>query len=147
VAGVVGVDQISKMLVNPARNPGFITGWTPLSVAVVIVVSALVLAAFLAVVGRWAVQIGISPVIPALIGAGMLAHSIDRLRFGAVRDFLATGVLIVDIGDLAVVAGLVALTVAFGLRVHQLRSASRTITLELPTLRAVIVDRELPRAA
>jgi hypothetical protein len=146
-AAVVLADQATKTAVHPDRNPGFVTGWSPLSVALVIVASIVVLVAFIAVVGRWAVQIGIAPLYPALIGAGMLAHTIDRFRFGAVRDFLATGILIVDIGDLAVIAGLVGLVVAFGVRVWQLRSTSRTITLELPTLRAVIVERDLPRAA
>jgi hypothetical protein len=146
-ASVVLTDQVSKAAVQPARNPGFITGWSPLSVAVVIVISIAVLVVFIGIVGRWAVQIGISPLYPALIGAGLLAHTIDRFRFGAVRDFLATGILIVDIGDLAVVAGLLGLVIAFGVRVYQLRGSSRTITLELPTLRAVIVDRDLPRAA
>jgi hypothetical protein len=146
-AAVVLADQTTKTAVHPDRNPGFVTGWSPLSVALVIVASIVVLVAFIAVVGRWAVQIGIAPLYPALIAAGMLAHTIDRFRFGAVRDFLATGFLIVDIGDLAVIAGLIGLVVAFGMRVWQLRSTSRTITLELPTLRAVIVERDLPRAA
>jgi lipoprotein signal peptidase len=155
VISVVALDQAVKAAVSnvrssaidPARNPGFATGWSPVPAIAVILVSVLVLAGFLAVVGRWAVQIGISPVIPALIAAGMFAHTLDRARFGAVRDFLSVGWLIIDVADLAVVAGLLALIVAFARRMLTLRTESRTIVLQLPAFRAVVVDREIARAA
>ena len=154
-AYVVVLDQIAKSAVAgmrsaaiiPVRNPGFITGWSPVSASVVIALSVLVLLGFVAIVGRWAVQIGIPPLIPTLVGAGMAAHAIDRIRFGSVRDFLSTGWLIIDVGDLAVMAGLVALGIAFAIRMRQLRHASQSVTFELPTLRAVVVDSEIARAA
>src|SRR3954447_1117037 len=153
-AYVIVVDQIAKAAVAgmhsaaiiPARNPGFITGWSPVSASVVIALTMVVLLGFIAVVGRWAVQIGIPPLIPTLVGAGMAAHAIDRIRFGSVRDFLSTGWLIIDVGDVAVVIGLIALGVAFAIRMGQLRRASQTITFERP-LRAVVVDVDLARAA
>jgi hypothetical protein len=148
VLAVVVLDQTIKISVRqPARNPGFLTGWSPVSVIAVTAVSMLVLAGFLVIVGRWAVQIGISPCIPALIAAGMFAHTLDRVRFGAVRDFLSIGSLIVDIADFAIAAGLVALVAAFAHRMLTLRRESRTIVLKLPAFRAVVVDREVPRAA
>jgi hypothetical protein len=148
VFAVVALDQTVKISVRqPARNAGFLTGWSPVSVIAVIVLSILVLGGFLAIVGRWAVQIGISPCIPALIAGGMCAHTLDRIRLGAVRDFLSIGWLIVDIADFAVAAGLLALVIAFARRVLVLRRESRTIVLELPAFRAVVVDREVRRAA
>jgi hypothetical protein len=145
---VVALDQAVKTSVSqPARNPGFLTGWAPLSAIAVIALSILVLIAFLAIVGRWAVQIGISPCIPALIVAGIFAHTLDRVRFGAVHDFLAIGWLIVDIADFAVAAGLMTLVVAFARRMLVLRRQSRTIVLEFPAFRAVVVDREVRPAA
>jgi hypothetical protein len=93
------------------------------------------------------VQIGISPLIPALVAAGMAAHTLDRIRFGAVRDFVRTGWLIIDVGDLAVMFGMIALTIALAVRLHRLRRASQSITLELPTLRAVVVATDLARAS
>ncbi len=155
VAGVIAVDQTAKVLtrgvhaaaVVPARNPGVVTGWSPVSVTVLIVATFVVLALFIGFIGRWAVEIGITPIIPAIVVGGVLAQTIDRIRFGAVRDFLATGWLIVDVGDIAVALGLAALIAAFAIRLHQLRSASRTITLELPSLRAVVVDLRSARAA
>jgi lipoprotein signal peptidase len=154
-AYVVVLDQIAKATVVgmrsatiiPVRNPGFITGWSPVSASAVIVLTMLVLIGFMGVIGRWAVQIGIPPLIPTLVGAGMAAHAIDRIRFGSVRDFLSTGWLIIDVGDLAVILGLVTLGVAFAIRMRQLRRASQSITFELPTLRAVVVDSDLARAA
>ncbi len=144
---IVLVDQIAKSaaarahagMITPARNPdyalGIVGGPTPL----LILGTMLVLALFLAVIGRWAVQVGISPLIPAVIAGGMVANTIDRIRFGAVRDFLATGWLIIDVADLVVFGGIVALVVAFGLRVRQLRLGSYTIALEITTLRARVV--------
>jgi lipoprotein signal peptidase len=154
-AYVVVLDQIAKAAVAnvrsaaiiQARNPGFITGWSPVSAGAVIALTGVVLLGFIAVIGRWAVQIGIPPLIPTLVGAGMAAHAIDRIRFGSVRDFLSTGWLIIDVGDIAVVVGLVALGIAFALRMRQLRLASQSIILEPPTLRAVVVDSELAPAA
>jgi hypothetical protein len=64
-----------------------------------------------------------------------------------VRDFLATGWLIVDVADLAVLAGLGALLVAFAVRLTYLRKSSRTIELQLPRLRAVVVEQRRRRAA
>ncbi len=147
VALVVEIDQLAKELaprvhaaaVLPAHNPGFVTGWAPVSTRVVALLSALVVVAFVAVVGRWAVQIGIAPCIPALVAGGMLAHALDRFRFGSVRDFIATPWLIVDVADVAVALGLVALVVAFARRAWQLHNDACTITLELPSLRAVVV--------
>src|SRR6516164_6289494 len=92
ILAVVAVDQAVKISVRqPLRNSGFLTGWSPISVIAVIGLTVFVLAGFLAVVGRWAIQIGISPCIPALTAAGMFSHTLDRIRFGAVRDFLSVG--------------------------------------------------------
>jgi hypothetical protein len=145
---VVALDQALKMgVARPDRNVGFLTGWSPVSAIAVIGLSVLVLVGFLAIVGRWAVQIGISPCIPAIVAAGMFAHTLDRLRFGGVRDFVSIGWLIVDLADFAVAAGLVALMAAFVRRMLILRRQSRTIVLEFPAFRAVVVDREVRRAA
>ena len=142
---MVFVDQMVKAAaVRPAtsgellRNTGFATGWSPVSSAAVIGMSALVVIAFVAVIGRWAVQLGISAMIPALVVGGMVAHSLDRVLYGGVRDFIHTPWLIIDIADLAIVTGVVALAIAFAVRALQLRAESRVIGLELPTLRAVI---------
>jgi lipoprotein signal peptidase len=155
VFAVIAVDQYAKGLaphlrsavVVPVRNPGMITGWSPVSVSGLIVVSVLVLLGFVGIVGRWAVQLDISPVIPALVCGGLVAHTIDRIRFGAVRDFLATRWLIVDVGDLAIIAGLVALTAAFAWRVLLMHKSAQTIRLQLPSLRAVVVDHGVRKAA
>jgi lipoprotein signal peptidase len=155
VFAVVFADQYAKgaarhlrsAAVVPVRNPGMITGWNPVPVSALVVVSLVVLLAFVGIVGRWAVQLDISPLIPALVCGGLVAHTIDRIRFGAVRDFIATGWLIIDVGDLAVVAGLLALAAAFGLRMMQLRRSDRTVRVQRPRLRAVIVAHEARNAA
>lgn len=145
---VVLADQLAKLFASGGRpsptsyvpNPGLALGsfaGPPLLLVFGLVV---VLAVFIAVVGRWAVQVGISPIIPGMIAGGSLAHALDRAQFGVVRDFLATpGGIVIDVGDIAVVAGIIALCVAAALRMHHLRATSHTITLDVRNLRAVVV--------
>jgi lipoprotein signal peptidase len=87
------------------------------------------------------VQIGVPAIIPALIAGGMAAHLLDRIRYGAVRDFLPTGSFIIDVADLAVATGIVLLAVSFAWRVLQLHRAGQAVTFEGPTLRACVADR------
>ena len=47
----------------------------------------------------------------ALVIGGGLANTLDRARFGAVRDFIRTPWAIVNVADLCVVAGVVLLSV------------------------------------
>jgi lipoprotein signal peptidase len=146
---VVVADQIAKATVahadtgnlQVAHNPGFLTGWSPVSAAAVIGNTGRVLATFLASIGRWAVQIGVPAMIPALIAGGMAAHLLDRIRYGAVRDFLPAGGLIIDVADLAVMTGIMLLAASFAWRVLQVRRAGQVITFELPTLRARVAER------
>jgi lipoprotein signal peptidase len=147
-AGVVLADQLAKMFASsgrvpavvPVRNPGLALGVLAGPPLLLVAGGVLVLAMFLAVVGRWAVQVGISPIIPGVIAGGSLANALDRAQFGAVRDFLTTpwGVVI-DVADIAVVVGIVVLGVSLALRVHHLRATSRTITFDARTLRAMVV--------
>jgi lipoprotein signal peptidase len=146
---VVFADQVAKATVaqadtgafKPAHNTGFVTGWSPVSTPAVVLISVAVLVGFLAIVGRWAVQIGVPPVIPALIGGGMAAHTLDRIRFGGVRDFIPAHGLIWDLADVAVVTGFVLLCVAFVWRSCVLHRTGHTITLVMPTLKASVVPR------
>jgi len=149
VGMVVLVDQAAKSaasrahtgMISPARNPGYALGIVGGPATWLIIGTVLVLAAFLAVIARWAVQVGISPLIPAVIAGGMVANMIDRIRFGAVRDFLVAGGLIIDVADLVVLGGIVALGVALALRLQELRHASCTIAIETPSMRAKVVRR------
>jgi hypothetical protein len=152
--GIVVVDQVAKILTLqeqsgrfPAHNAGFVTGMAPTSKVVLVGATAVVLAAFVLSVGRWAIQIGIPAVIPAVVSGGIAAHGLDRLRFGAVRDFIATGWLIVDVADFAVAGGLLALLGAGAWRWRQLARRKHTVVMELPSLRAVVVPRDLREAA
>lgn len=146
---IVFADQVAKATVaqadtgafKPVHNPGFVTGWSPVSTPAVVLISVAVLVGFMMIVGRWAVQIGIPAVIPALIGGGMAAHTLDRIRFGGVRDFIPAHGLIWDLADLAVVTGFVALCAAFVWRTWALHRAGQRVTLVMPTLKASVVPR------
>ena len=118
-ATVVAIDQLAKTaaphlhvgFVLPAHNPEYAFGTVGGSALALIVGSVAVLGLFLAVIGRLAVVIGVSPGLPALIAGGMLGNLLDRIRFGSVRDFLVVPGGIVNLADLAVAAGLIALVV------------------------------------
>lgn len=140
---VVVVDQAAKALAERARpttpNPALAFNIATGPARVLAVFCILMLGLFLCVIGRWTVQIGISPAFLALIAGGGIGNTLDRVRLGAVRDFIPTPWAIVNVADIAVAAGVLALVVATIARVRSLRLASCRIALDLPTLRATIV--------
>jgi hypothetical protein len=125
VGAVVLDDQLTKAVAthaglvahNPADALGVVGGPAPL----LIVGTVAVMAAFLALVAGPAVALGVSPLAPALIVGGMLGNALDRIRFGAVRDFIVTPWAIVNVADLAVAAGMVAFVVTVAWRLYRLR--------------------------
>jgi signal peptidase II len=125
VGAVVLDDQLTKAAAtqaglvahNPAYALGVVGGPVPLLIAGTIVV----LAAFLAIVVPWALAIGVSPIGPALVVGGMLGNAVDRIRFGAARDFLVTPWAIVNVADLAVATGIAAFVLTVAWRLSRLR--------------------------
>jgi len=128
VTAVVIDDQLTKAVAahsglvahNPAYALGVVGGPAPLLVGG----TAVVMIAFLLLIARPAVAFGVSPLIPALVAGGMLGNALDRIRYGAARDFLVTPWAVINLADVAVAAGIVALVVALAWRVYQPRPAS-----------------------
>ena len=155
VATVVAADMVSKSVgerLAPAafagaHNPDLAFGVATASPLVLVAGTVLFLAVFVGFVGRWSVQVGLSPIPHAMIVGAMVAHIVDRIRFGAVRDFLGTPWGIIDVADIAVLIGVVMLGVALVLRLRALHRNAATIRFEARTLRAVVVDERYPRAA
>jgi lipoprotein signal peptidase len=96
---------------------------------------------FIGVVVRSATRIGVSPAPGALVAGGLVANVCDRVRLGAVRDFIPTPWAIVNLADLAVFVGMTALVAGFALRAHALHRSSHRIALGVPALGARIVTR------
>jgi lipoprotein signal peptidase len=127
-SSVVAIDQLAKAaaphlhsaLLAPAQNADYAFGAVGGSALALIAGSVVVLAVFLAVIGRLAGRVGISPALPALIAGGMLGNTLDRIHFGAVRDFLVIPGGIINLADLAVAAGVISLTVALAVRAPRL---------------------------
>jgi lipoprotein signal peptidase len=150
LGAVMLVDQFAKALafsstsssVVPARNPGLLMGVGAGPRPALLIVSAAAVMLFVAVVGRWTVQIGVAPFLPAIVAGGMLSNALDRLRFGSVRDFLQTPPLIINLADLAVAGGIVALGIAVAVRLSYLRRTAQTVVFEPRGLRAVVVARD-----
>ena len=136
-ATVVAIDQLAKTaaphlhlgLVLPARNPAYAFGTVGGSALALIAGSVVVLGAFLAVIGRLAAQIGVSPCLPALIAGGMVGNTLDRIRFGSVRDFLVVPGAIVNLADLAVAAGMIALVVMLAVQIPRAAQSARHATI------------------
>jgi lipoprotein signal peptidase len=116
-AGVLLTDQATKLGAEvlsggrrygplvPLRNPRFSLGLAattrPLMLLAMAAGIALVAAYGIRATGRLA-----SPGwILALVIGGSLSNLVDRLLLGAVRDYLAIGHIVINLADLAVVAG------------------------------------------
>ena len=129
-SSVVAIDQLTKALaphlhsalLAPAQNPDYAFGAVGGSALALIGGSVVVLALFLAVIGRLAGRVGISPALPALIAGGMLGNTVDRIHFGSVRDFLVIPGGIINLADLAVAAGVISLIGALAIQIPRYTS-------------------------
>ncbi|HET9730580.1 MAG TPA: signal peptidase II [Acidimicrobiia bacterium] len=107
---VVAVDQSTKAAAQTGsvvRNPAYALGVGHGSAFLLAFGTIAVLGMFIGVLGRWTVRIGVSPAVPALLAGGMLANTLDRVRLGAVRDFIHTPWLVVNVADIAVAVGII----------------------------------------
>ena len=71
-----------------------------------------VMAAFVAVVSWLGRHLRVPPLFPALVVGGMVGNVVDRVRLGAVRDFLVTPWAICNVADVAIAVGIVVFAVA-----------------------------------
>src|SRR5438067_2429044 len=133
VAAIVLDDQLTKAAATQAglvaHNPSYALGVVGGPAVALIAGTVVVLAAFLWFVARPAVAFGVSPIAPALIVGGMFGNALDRIRFGAARDFLVTPWAIVNVADLAVATGIVAFVVAVAWRLYRLRLESSRLSV------------------
>jgi lipoprotein signal peptidase len=113
---VVGLDQATKLaatlaaagqtsgLVVPVHNPRVSLGLAGASLPVM----ALLMAVGILAAGGYSLQAahrGHLPAwVPGLLVGGASSNLLDRLVFGAVRDFLATPWAVINLADLAVLA-------------------------------------------
>ena len=132
-AVVIGVDQGTKALsphgaglgaIDPTTNPEFAIGIAQLDLPIMIALSGLgILAA-----GVWAVHRTMNGrlhwSIPALLLGGAISNLIDRVAFGAVRDFVVLPLIVANVADLAIVAAFLTLALT--------RRTSRRQTSESP---------------
>ena len=129
-ASVVVIDQVTKVaaahggsaMVLPARNPAYALGIVGGPAPLLIVGSAVVLVAFLVMVDGLASRFEIPALLPALVAGGMIGNMLDRIRFGAARDFLVTPWAIVNLADFAVAIGVIGLVIAIASRAPRLRT-------------------------
>lgn len=120
------VDQVSKAVATglaaghtsgaivPLPNPELSLGLARASVPVTVVACALGIVAF----GGYAVLAALDgrlrAWVPGFLVGGALSNLLDRVVVGAVRDFLATPWVIVNVADVAVVAGVLGFLAARG---------------------------------
>jgi lipoprotein signal peptidase len=131
-SSVIAIDQLAKTvaphlhsgLIAPAQNPEYAFGSVGGSALALIIGSVVMLGVFLAVIGRLAGRVGISPALPALIAGGMLGNTLDRIHYGSVRDFLVIPGGIINLADVAVFVGLVSISAALAKRAPRRLSQS-----------------------
>jgi lipoprotein signal peptidase len=116
-AGVILADQATKLGAEllasgqrhgplvPVRNPHFSLGLAATTRPLVL----LAMAAGITLVAAYGIRAtghhGLPGWIPALVIGGAVSNLLDRLLLGAVRDFLAIADIVINIADLAVLAG------------------------------------------
>lgn len=124
-SAVIAADLVTKLTATtiaapstsgaivPVHNPGLSLGLVraPLGVAALLAVVGIVVAGRLTI--GPARRGAMSPWIPAGLIGGAIANLVDRVVFGAVHDFLAAPLVVLNLADLAVVTALVAGTVHF----------------------------------
>jgi lipoprotein signal peptidase len=133
-ASVVLIDQVTKAvaahggsgMVLPARNPSYALGIVGGPAPVLIIGSLVVLGAFLVMVDGLASRFEIPALLPALVAGGMIGNTLDRMRFGAARDFLVTPWAIVNLADFAVAIGILGIAFTLASRVPRLRFELRS---------------------
>jgi lipoprotein signal peptidase len=128
-ATVVLIDQITKVaathdpstVVVSARNPAYALGIVTGPAPALIIGSVIVLCTFVVMADALASRFEISVLLPAVVAGGMIGNTLDRIRFGAVRDFLVTPWAIINIADIAVAAGVIGIVVTLAARLPRLR--------------------------
>lgn len=128
IVWAVVVDQGTKLWagagadagsVEVLRNPHYALGVLGGSVPMMVLGTIAVLAIFAVVIVPLGHRVGLPAWIPGLVLGGALSNMIDRLRFGAVRDFIATRWAIVNVADLFVIAGVLILPSLLAIRTWQ----------------------------
>ncbi len=105
--------------VEVLRNPRYALGILGGSVPMMIVGTIAVLAIFAVVIVPLGHRVGLPAWIPGLVLGGALSNMIDRVRFGAVRDFIATRWAVINVADLFVIAGVLILPTLLAIRTWQ----------------------------
>ena len=131
---IVLIDQITKAnaahgasgIAFPARNPSYALGIVGGPAPVLIIVSLVVLGVFLVMVDGLASRFEIPSLLPALVAGGMIGNTLDRMRFGAARDFVVTPWAIVNFADFAVAIGILGIAFTLASRVPRLRVELRS---------------------
>jgi len=127
-ATVVLIDQITNIAAThdpssmlPARNPGYALGIISGPEPVLIAGSIVALCTFIIMVDALASRFDVPIIMSALVAGGMIGNTLDRVRFGSVRDFLVTPWAIVNVADIAVAAGIIGVVVKLAARLPRLR--------------------------
>jgi signal peptidase II len=111
---VFATDQLTKLAGTlnlggafvPVHNPNYSLGIIGAPTVALIAVSAVTLMA----AGRHGVRLAragrVPAWVPGIILGGAASNLVDRLVFGAVRDFIPTPIVIFNVADVAVLGGL-----------------------------------------
>ncbi|WP_162257550.1 signal peptidase II [Phycicoccus sp. Soil802] len=102
-------DVAAVGLVRPVTNPAFSLGLVGAAPTSAVLLMALVLAAGMAASVIYVRRAAAPPWAVGLTLGGAAANTIDRALHRAVQDFIVTGPIVINLADLAVLVGLIAL--------------------------------------
>lgn len=114
-AGAVAVDQTTKIIgtslgntafTHPVTNPDFSLGLAGGPVSVMVLLTVVGTVAFGAYVVAQSVRGRLPAWVPGVLVGGAVSNLADRVALGAVRDFVATPLVVWNLADLAVVIGI-----------------------------------------
>ncbi len=132
VGAVIAVDQLTKAVavrhdpawvIEPVRNAEYALGVIGSSPAV-LTVGTLAAIAVSVLWSRTSRAGGPGWILPLFLG-GAVSNVADRVRLGAVRDFLATPWFVFNVADVAILVAVVAFYVALLVRSRTLRRTGR----------------------
>jgi signal peptidase I len=147
-AAIIGADQATKfggehladafpsLFTSPVLNPEFTLGIVGVSYLLTMVMAVAVLVGFGGYVLRAASVGRVAWWVPPLLIGGAVSNLIDRALFGAVRDFVLTAWVILNVADVVVVVGVV----AFGVGVAATRRVGRPPQCVQEPLHAVSIE-------
>ncbi len=116
LAGALASRGVARAFVVPTQNIGFSLGVASAPLPIILALAGLGILGFGCYTALQAIRGNVPGWVPGLVIGGAVANLLDRLIFGAVHDWLYLPKVVINLADLAVVAGLLGYFVSLALK-------------------------------